>query len=117
MEQKLNSNSYAGAAADSDIQPIVIPPADIAVSPMLPAVFSSVDEAVKMLKLDRRRKWFEWEGIVVYNMWYTAPKSCTGCDGGGCQECRYTGNRKSCVPVPAFMPDGSIVKVCPSNGG
>lgn len=35
MEQKLNSNSSAGTAADSDMQPIVIPSADIAVNPML----------------------------------------------------------------------------------
>ena len=35
MEQKLNSNLSAWAAADSDIQPIVIPSADIAVNPML----------------------------------------------------------------------------------
>jgi len=81
----------------------------------LPAVFYSVDEAIKTLKLDRRHKWFEWEGTVVYNQWYTVPNGCTGCDGGGCQECGYTGKRKMCVPVPAFMPDGSIVKVVPSN--
>jgi len=41
MEQKLNSNSSAGAAADSDIQPIVIPSADIAVNPMLAAALLS----------------------------------------------------------------------------
>jgi hypothetical protein len=39
MEQKLNSNSSAGAAADSDIQPIIITSAGIAVSPMLVAAF------------------------------------------------------------------------------
>lgn len=35
MEQKLNSNSSAGTAADSDMQSIVIPSADIAVNPVL----------------------------------------------------------------------------------
>ena len=44
MEQKLNSNSSAGAAADSDLQPIVIPSADIAVNPMLPACGSQADD-------------------------------------------------------------------------
>jgi len=38
MEQKLNSNSSAGTAADSNMQPIVIPSADIAVNPVLGAV-------------------------------------------------------------------------------
>ena len=37
MEQKLNSNSSDGTAADSDMQPIVIPSADIAVNPVLAA--------------------------------------------------------------------------------
>ena len=83
---------------------------------MLPDVFSSVDEAVTMLKLDRRHKWFEWMGQMVYNFKYTAPNSCTGCDGGGCFECGGTGKRVSHVPVPAFMPNGSIVKVVPQNG-
>ncbi len=35
MEQKLNSNSSAGTAADNDLQPIVTTSADIAVNPML----------------------------------------------------------------------------------
>ena len=49
MKQKLNSNSSAGAAADSNMQPIVIPSADIAVNPMLPAV----------LRLTLTKKWFD----------------------------------------------------------
>ena len=40
MEQNLNSNSSGGTAADSYMQPIVIPSADIAVNPLLPAVLS-----------------------------------------------------------------------------
>ena len=40
MEQKLNSNSSAGAAVDSSTQPIVNSSADIAVNPMLSAVHS-----------------------------------------------------------------------------
>lgn len=35
MEQKLNSIPSAGTKVDSDIQPIVIPSADIAVNPLL----------------------------------------------------------------------------------
>lgn len=84
--------------------------------PLLPAVFSSVEEAVRLLKLDKRRKWFEWRGDLVYDMKYTAPNSCTGCDGGGCRECGGTGKRVSHVPIPAFLPNGDIVKVVSQNG-
>lgn len=38
MKQKLNSNSSAGAAADSDMQRIVIPSAGIAANPLLGTV-------------------------------------------------------------------------------
>lgn len=85
-------------------------------------VFESVEDAVKTLKLDRRRKWFEWSGELVYNHAYTAPCSGCSCDcsdgypcshgNSGCHECGYTGKRRDGVPVPAFMPDGkTIVKI------
>jgi hypothetical protein len=35
--------------------------------------------------------------------------------GSGCHECGYKGRVRNVVPVPAFMPDGSIVKVVPKN--
>ena len=76
---------------------------------VLPAVFDSVEQAVKMLKLDRRHKWEEWNGELSYPYKYS--HTCTGCDGGGCHECGYHGNAITYVPVPVFMPDGSIVKV------
>lgn len=93
---------------------------------LLPAVFQSVDEAVKALKLDRRHKWQEFGGELVHPHWYS--HACSGCTevgeyeasperGSGCHECGYTGRRRDVVPIPAFMPDGSIVKVCPSNVG
>ena len=81
----------------------------------LPDTFTSVEEAVRLLKLDRRHRWFEWKGSVVYTLWYTAPNSCTGCNGGGCQECGYTGKRRTPVPIPALMPDGSLVRVVSQN--
>jgi len=84
-------------------------------------IFPSVEEAVKALKLDRRHKWHEWMGELIYDHKYTHP--CSGCrcdcsDGygcnhgnSGCHECGYTGKRIGYVPVPAFMPDGRIVEI------
>lgn len=83
---------------------------------VLPTVFDNVDDAVKQLKLDRRHKWFEFMGEVVYHYSYT--HTCTGCDGGGCHECGYHGKAKTGCPVPAMHPDtGNPVKVRVSNGG
>lgn len=100
--------------------------AAIAQNCVLPAVFSSVEEAVRILKLDRRHKWEEWNGELSYPYWYTAPCSGCSCDcsdgygcnhgNSGCHECGYTGKRRNVVPVPAIMPDGSTVKVVPQNG-
>lgn len=77
----------------------------------LPEVFDSAQHAVSILKLDRRHKWYVLDDKLVYDYRYTAPNSCTGCDGGGCHECGYTGKRVSYVPIPASMPDGSMVKI------
>jgi hypothetical protein len=85
-------------------------------------VFNSVKDAIYSLKLDRRRKWYEFYGELIYNHKYAYP--CTGCTdtkemqplperGSGCHECGYKGRRIGYVPVPAFMPDGSIVKINP----
>ena len=83
---------------------------------VLPTVFYSVDDAVKQLKLDRRHKWFEFMGEVVYHYSYT--HTCTGCDGGGCHECGYHGKAKTGCPVPAMHPDtGNPVKVRVSTCG
>ena len=72
-------------------------------------IFNSVDEAISELKLDRRHKWEEFNGEVVYPFWYSS--TCSGCDGGGCRECGYRGKSRKVVPVPALMKDGSVVKV------
>jgi len=93
---------------------------------VLPTVFDSVADAVKKLKLDKRHKWEEFCGELVYPYKYS--HACSGCaeqkemqqtpqKGCGCHECGYTGRKRDVVPVPAFMPDGSIVKVRSSNGG
>lgn len=88
---------------------------------VLPDVFYSVEEAVRLLKLDRRHRWEEFCGELSYPCWYTT--HCSGCscdcsDGygcnhgnSGCYECGYTGKRRSAFPIPAFMPDGSIVQI------
>ena len=86
----------------------------------LKKVYESVEEAVKELNLDKRHKWYNFYGEVVYNYKYSHP--CSGCTennemttvpkrGLGCDECGYSGRRRSVVPVPAFRKDGNIVKV------
>ena len=79
----------------------------------LPDIFDSVEQAVIMLKLDGRHKWEVWDGELTYPFKYK--QICTGCNGGGCSECGYHGNSISYVPCPAFMPDGSIVKIKPTT--
>lgn len=44
---------------------------------VLPAVFSSVEEAVKLLKLDKRHKWEEFCGELVYPHKFS--HACSGC--------------------------------------
>ena len=68
----------------------------------------TVVECIKEYKLDRRRKWFAWGGIVCRHESFTEP--CSGCDGGGCHECGYTGKGVSGHPVPAFSKDNEFVK-------
>ncbi len=87
----------------------------------LPAIFSSVEEAVRILKLDKRYRWEESDGELI--RWHKYTSNCSGCscdcsDGhgcnhgnSGCHECGYTGKRRNFVPIPAFMPNGSVVKV------
>jgi hypothetical protein len=77
-------------------------------------IFDSVDDAVKQLKLDKRHKWFEFMGEVVYHHSYT--HICSGCDGGGCQECGYHGKSRTGCPIPALHPNtGNPVKVFIAN--
>lgn len=80
-------------------------------------VFNYVDEAVKALKLDRRRKYFEWSGKLVYNGYVTTP--CSGCSeynegcydsSSGCHECGYTGKRRTCYPCCVII-NNSPVKI------
>lgn len=87
--------------------------------------FSSIDEAVKALSLDRRCKWQELNGELVMFKFYTS--SCSGCacdcgDGypcshgnSGCHECGYHGNVRRWYPIKAKRPDGSSVKVVITN--
>lgn len=85
-----------------------------------PDIFDSVEHAVETLNLDRRHKWREFCGELIYDYMYS--HACSGCTeteemcptplrGSGCYECGYTGRSRSCIPVPAFLPDGRIVKV------
>lgn len=85
-------------------------------------VFNSVEEAVKTLKLDRRRKWGEYSGLLCTNAWVTV--SCSGCseyDEGyfrgamGCSECGYTGKRRNLYPNPYQDENALFVKISPSS--
>jgi len=72
------------------------------IKPVLPTVFSSVEEAVKVLKLDKRHKWYEFQGEISRDVKCTL--RCSGCDGGGCFECGYQGKRVNYFPVPLYHP-------------
>ena len=62
MEQKLNTNSSAGTAADSDMKPIVIPSPDIAVNPMLADALGSLPSFHDTFMKDMYRKvTSEWD--------------------------------------------------------
>lgn len=87
-------------------------------------IYSTVEEAVKDLKLDRRHKWFDFMGTLGYTHRYSAPCSGCSCDcsdgygcshgNAGCRECGYTGKRRGAVHVPAFDKDGNIVEIKPN---
>ena len=66
-----------------------------------------VSSLIKKHKLDRRRKYFAYNGMLTYSA--TITEECTGCveygesggrryDGGGCAECGYTGKRRNSYP-------------------
>jgi hypothetical protein len=60
------------------------------------------------VKLDGRRKYFMWDGLVCVAESYTI--ACSGCTddseyscariGSGCHECGYTGKRRCNFPCP-----------------
>lgn len=72
--------------------------------------YLSKEEAEKLaeMKLDGRRKYFMWDGLVCVEEKYTS--GCTGClpddeyscatRGGGCPECGYKGVRRNSFPCP-----------------
>lgn len=70
-----------------------------------------VAEKLAGKRLDRRRKYFIWDGDVCFAAKFTS--ICTGCasedpyvyeqKGGGCFECGYTGKRRDSVPIPVKM--------------
>jgi hypothetical protein len=66
-------------------------------------------EKLSGLKLDGRRKYFLWDGLVSFSAKFTTV--CSGCSddseysssniGHGCSECGYTGKRVMSFPCPA----------------
>ena len=82
----------------------------------VPDTFGSVEDAIKALKLDRRRKWEEFMGSLCHPV--SVSLSCTGCDGGGCHECGYRGKRKQYFPVYATHPKtGEFIKIKKIDSG
>lgn len=73
-----------------------------------------VAELLAGKRLDRRRKYFIWDGDVCYEAKFTTV--CSGCasddpytneeKGCGCQECGYTGKRRDSIPYPVKMIKG-----------
>lgn len=67
-----------------------------------------VAEKMAGIKLDGRRKYLIWGGIVCVVQKFT--HSCSGCSsddpyeqgprGFGCKECGYTGKRRNSFPCP-----------------
>jgi hypothetical protein len=65
-------------------------------------------ENIAGIKLDGRRRYFLWDGIVSYAEKFTT--ACSGCSddseystastGAGCSECGYTGKRVISFPCP-----------------
>jgi len=80
--------------------------------------YISKQEAEKLakVKLDGRRRYFMWDGVVCFESKFT--HACSGCSddseyssariGSGCSECGYTGKRVNSFPCPANI---SQVKV------
>ena len=87
--------------------------------------YNTIEEAVKDLKLDRRRKYGTHLGELIYSIKYTAPCSGCSCDcsdgygcnhgNAGCQECGYKGKRIDYAPVPIQTKEGHFVKILTSN--
>lgn len=78
--------------------------------------YFTIEEAEKIAgdRLDRRYKWFLWDGEVCYDGKFTRP--CSGCScgceygcsccnerGAGCVECGYTGKRRDSFPIPYYV--------------
>lgn len=55
-------------------------------------------ELIAGRRLDRRRNYAIINGEVCEAAWWT--QECSGCDGGGCDECGYTGKRRTGAWVP-----------------
>ena len=67
-------------------------------------------ERISGKRLDRRRRYFVWEGVLGVNREFTM--QCTGCYAGeGCRECGGTGKRRSGV----FVPEAHLKQVTQKN--
>lgn len=72
-------------------------------------IFTSIEEAVSELHLDRRRKYIIYGNELIYAEKITLP--CSGCDNReGCPECGYTGKRVDWYPQPVWIGK-KIVKI------
>jgi len=55
-------------------------------------------EKLAEIKLDGRKNYFMWNGLVCVDGKFT--HECSGCDGCGCQECGGHGVRRDSAPIP-----------------
>lgn len=87
--------------------------------------FESVEQAVSMLNLDKRRNWGTFNGKLCYGSKCTIPCSGCSCDcsdgygcshsNSGCHECGYTGKRRSYFPVFYVTSNEELVVIREEN--
>lgn len=69
----------------------------------------TIHEAVIHHRLDKRRKYFAYCGVVSTTVWATI--ECTGCIGSGCNECGYHGKVRSPFPNFIIETNGNTIPV------
>lgn len=71
-------------------------------------IYNSVQDAVKGLSLDKRFKYNTFYQELVYSEKVTVV--CSGCEGGGCYECGYSGKDRRCYPQSIIL-NGIPIKI------
>jgi hypothetical protein len=78
---------------------------------IIPETFPTLKEAIKVLNLDKSKKWRNINGHVFYEGKYQLPFACKKCEGKGCEECNQTGYLTQLGHIPAYLPNGELVTI------